>query len=219
MYIDSELNWDFHRNKICKKAKQLSAWILNTFYTRDKNFMITLFISLVRPILEYGCEIWCPYKLKDILAIEQIQRNFTSRITSIKDLNYYERMKELNVMSLQRRREKLILLHIWKIKNNIYPNSIDIKFKQERRTRADKARVPSLPKVSQGLITKYDESFIVRSARLWNKLTPEITTINSLNEFKTKLNNFLSKIPDRPAFPGYYSPNHNSVLDFHSFSL
>ena len=107
IYIDAEINWDYHRNKIYKKAKQLCGWILNTFFTRNKNIMRTLFVSLVRPIIEYGCEIWSPYKIKDILLLESIQRNFTSKITSLKYINYTERMKELRLTSLQRRREKL----------------------------------------------------------------------------------------------------------------
>ena len=214
IYIDSELNWDQHRITICKKAKKLSGWIFNTFFTRDKYTMRILFISLIRPILEYGCEIWSPYKIKDILMIEHIQRNFTSRITGISDLTYPERIKTLNLLSLQRRREKLTILHTWKIKNNVYPNSTDLKFKSDRRTGADRAMIRPLPKVNSKLITKFDGSFLVNSARLWNKLPPKLTTIADYNKFKTGLNLHISKLPDNPPFPDYPSMNHNSILDF-----
>ena len=175
--------------------------------------MRTLFISLIRPILEYGCEVWSPHKVKDILQIEQLQRNFTSRIWNLEESDYWERLTKLGLESLQRRREKITILHIWKIKNNIYPNSIDIKFKQERRTQADKAVIRPLPRVHQKLLTKFDESFIIRSGRLWNKIPPELSRLTNYNEFKTKLNQFLSKIPDKPPIPGYPFANHNSVLD------
>ena len=176
--------------------------------------MVTLFTSLVRPVLEYGCEIWCPYKIKDVIAIEKIQQNFTSKISSLSNLDYWQRLAELGLESLQRRRDKLVILHTWKIKNAIYPNTINLQFKEERRTKADRAIIRPLPKVHQGLITKFDESFIVRSARLWNKIPPNLTKLRNYNEFKIKLNQFLSKIPDKPPIPGYSFVNHNSVLDF-----
>ena len=50
--IDNKLTWNIHYNTICKKAKQLSAWILHTFYSRDKSTMLVLFKSLIRSRLD-----------------------------------------------------------------------------------------------------------------------------------------------------------------------
>ena len=47
VFIHHNLDWDSHIINICKKAKQLTAWILNVFYTRNKTVMLTLFNSLV----------------------------------------------------------------------------------------------------------------------------------------------------------------------------
>ena len=175
--------------------------------------MILLFNSLVRPILEYCCELWSPYKIKDIVMLEQVQRNFTFKIIQNKNLDYWERLVELEISSLQRRREKLILLYVWKIKNQILPNSINLNFKLEKRTKAMKAVIKSLPRIQSKTITKMDESILVRSARLWNKLPANITTINNYQKFKTKLTLFLSKLPDKPPMPGYNYGNNNSVID------
>ena len=135
------------------------------------------------------------------------------KITTVKDLNYWERLDKLKIMSLQRRREKIAILHIWKIKNQIYPNSIEVKFKKDRRSQADRAVLRPLPKVQMGLVTKIDESFLIRSAKLWNKIPPNLTTITNYSTFKSELHLFLSKLPDRPPLPGYSFANHNSVLD------
>ena len=213
VFVDSELTWDIHRSKIYKKSRQITGWILNTFYTRQKKPMILLFNSLVRPILEYCCELWSPYKIKDIVMLEQVQRNFTFKIIQNKNLDYWERLVELEISSLQRRREKLILLYVWKIKNQILPNSINLNFKLEKRTKAMKAVIKSLPRIQSKTITKMDESILVRSARLWNKLPANITTINNYQKFKTKLTLFLSKLPDKPPMPGYNYGNNNSVID------
>ena len=146
--IDSELNWNVHRNNICRKSRQMSGWILNTFYTRKQEPLITLFKSLIRPILEFGCEIWIPYKIKDICEIEQIQRSYTSKISDIRLLNYWDRLEKLEISSLQRRRELIILTTIWKIKNNLYPNTINITFKLHPRSQKEEAVLPPLPRTN-----------------------------------------------------------------------
>ena len=145
--------------------------------------------------------------------IEQIQRSFTSRISGLKDVSYWDRLKVLNIASLQRRREMLIILHIWKVKNNIYPNTIGLEFKLHNRTNAMKAVLKPLPKVRGKLLTKYEESFIIRACKLWNILPPLLTHVPLLNSFKYQLKNFLKDIPDKHPLPGYAILNDNSLLE------
>ena len=49
---------------------------------------------------------------KDIQAIKAIQRTFTCKTAEVQHLNY----------SLQRRRERYIIIHIWKIAQHMVPN-------------------------------------------------------------------------------------------------
>ena len=195
------------------KAKQICGWILSVFFSRDKKTMLTLFNSLVRSKLEYCCSIWNPHLIKDINQIEQVQRSFTFRIKNMQDLDYWDRLKSLNIMSLQRRREFNILLHLWKIGNGQYPNSIDLEFKHKLRSNAIEAIVKPLPKVKGRVLTTYDESFTVRGARLWNTLPAPLTHISSFSLFKSALLNHLKTIPDRPPLPGYSCQSSNSLLD------
>ena len=52
--------------------------------------------------------------------MEAIQWTFTYKITEVQHLNYYERLHELKLYSLQRRRERYIIIYIWKIIINKY---------------------------------------------------------------------------------------------------
>ena len=45
-------------------------------------------------------------------AIEAIQQTFTYKITEVHHLNYWERLQELKFYSLQRRRERYIIIYI-----------------------------------------------------------------------------------------------------------
>ena len=96
------------------------GWVLRVFQSRKRSLMLKLLKSHVIPLLEYCCQLWNPCKAKDIQAIEAIQRTFT--YTEVQHLNYWERLHELKLYSLQRRRERYIIICIWKITQHMDPN-------------------------------------------------------------------------------------------------
>ena len=69
----------------------------------------TAFEVLVRPILEYACAVWNPYLVKDIYAIESVQRR-ASRLICGSGKEYTERLGELKWDSLELRRKYLSLV-------------------------------------------------------------------------------------------------------------
>ena len=143
--------------------------------------MMTLFNSLVRSRLEYCCQIWNPTRINQINSLEKIQRSFTCKIKSIQNLNYWERLTKLGIMSLQRRREQQIILFVWRIKNGTVPNDINFKFLDKNLRSGELAVINPMPKVHGKLLTLYESSFIVRAAKLWNILPPNLANIKIFN--------------------------------------
>ncbi len=113
--MSSNCSFEAHLDKSVKTCSQLVGWILRTFSTRDKLTMLTLFKSLVLPRIEYGSQLWSPYKICQINSVERIQRSFTKHISNMYDLSYEERLQTLNLYSLQRRRDRYMIIYIWKI--------------------------------------------------------------------------------------------------------
>ena len=214
LFINSHLNWDDHISKLCKVGRQISGWILNVFFSRKSDVLITLFNSLVRSRLEYVCQVWDPIKINQIDALEDIQRRFTSKFTDSRNLNYWERLKKFKMMSLQRRREKLTILFVWRIKYNRAPNVINLIFVKTITRSSERALVKPMPKVGGSLLTLYENSFAVKAAKLWNKLPVKITKIDSFNAFREKLDTLLELYPDKPPVRGYYHTNSNSLLEY-----
>jgi len=66
--------------------------IKHNFINRSKEAIISLYKSLVRPHLEYCCQIWCPYYKKDIKLIKRVQRQAIKLVTGMKELNYNDRL-------------------------------------------------------------------------------------------------------------------------------
>jgi hypothetical protein len=128
--------------------------------------MTTLYKSLIRSLLEYCCPLWNPGKVTEIHLTEGVQRTFTSRVGGLQHLNYWERLKELKMMSLQRRRERYIILIMWKILHKVVPNCCAIKFRVTSR-QGEVALIPPLSKTSsQSNQSLYDRSFAVQGPKL-----------------------------------------------------
>ena len=169
--------------------------------------------------MEYCSQIWDPCKIDQIDSLEQVQRHFTSKFKNLANLNYWERLKKLKIMSLQRRREKLTILTIWKIKYNRAPNVIDLKFIETNTKKSVKAILKPLPKVKGSLLTLFENSFAIKAVKLWNKLPTEITLIDSFSVFQKQLDALLNLYPDNPPVKGYYHVNSNSLLDYRTINI
>ena len=208
--VSSDLSWDNHINSMLQKAKMMSAWVLNVFKCRDSCTMLTLYKSLIRSLLEYCCPLWHPTTIGLTQKIEALQRSFTRKISGCQDMNYWERLSHLKLMSLQRRRERYIIITMWKILNNRHPNNMNIQFNEPNRSGIT-AKLPRLsnPKMCNARHqTMFDSSFKMQGPKLWNLIPAKITLISDLEEFKIGLyDNFLSKKPDRPPVRGYTCAN------------
>lgn len=203
--------------EVAARGRQRMGWILRTFTTRDAFPMLTLYKALVLPLLEYCCQLWCPSGINRIRQLEAIQRTFTSRVAGLAALNYWERLQQLNLYSLERRRERYIIIYVWKIVRGLAPN-IDGRDCIATYTSERRGRFCAVPPVSgralQRVQTLRENSLLVRGPRLFNCLPASLRAHQGeLSSFKAQLDSFLSTIPDQPRLPHYHQPaTSNSIV-------
>ncbi len=65
------------------KTNRMLGFINRNFFFRNKDIILTLYISLAKLHLEYDVEIWMPRHIKDITKLEAVQRRATKMITSL----------------------------------------------------------------------------------------------------------------------------------------
>ncbi len=59
------------------KANRMLGFINRNFSFKNKDVILPLYISLVRPHLEYVVQFWSPRHAKDIAKLEAVQRRAT----------------------------------------------------------------------------------------------------------------------------------------------
>ena len=210
--VTQSLTWSPHIRNIVDGANKMAAWILSVFSTRDREIMMILYKSLVRPRVEYSCPLWDPKKIGDIILIEQVQRHFTSLIEDLQELTYYERLNRLKLMSLQRRRERYSILHLHKIIYQSVTSDLNITTNYSPR----RGLFVNIPPILKGTKAKFqtlrDSFFTVSAPQLFNSLPQSIRDEEVYETFKSKLTTYLLNIPDHPPISGESS--RNSVLHY-----
>jgi hypothetical protein len=212
--VDAGMTWSEHIGRTVSRARQMCGWTLSVFKSRDRTVMLTLYKSLIRSILDYCSPLWAPVAIGQIQLVESVQRTFTSRISNMRELNYWDRLKELHLMSIQRRHERYFMIYMFKLRTSLVPNDIGIVIEDTGRC-GFKARVPAPPVAKSAKIQAlYDRSFSTRGPKLWNCLPKLVRDQTEMDKFKSELGTFLAQIPDEPPTPGYVRANNNSVLDW-----
>ncbi|XP_036366803.1 dentin sialophosphoprotein-like [Octopus sinensis] len=66
---------------------------------------MTLWKSFILNRLDNCSQLWSPYTTRTIAELEAVQRHYTKKIASMERLSYWDRLTELRLYSLERRRE------------------------------------------------------------------------------------------------------------------
>ncbi|CAL4077013.1 unnamed protein product, partial [Meganyctiphanes norvegica] len=189
-------------------CKRISGMILRTFTTRDPEIMLKLFSTYIRSRIEYCCCIWSPNLQYEIDELERLQKTFTSKIEGMEEKDYHERLKLLNLYSLERRRERYLVIYAWQMIEGIKENVLKL---QSTNGRIRAIWSKPIRWSFRGKKIKHSSRSIVhnstakRMERLFNCLPPYIRNIKgkTVDTFKRTLDKWLQTIPDLPKIDNY----------------
>ena len=214
--MSSSANFDPHVNKTVVAANLKAGWVLRTFRTREPELMLTLWKSLVLPILDYCCQLWAPSSAGSIQALENVQKAYLSKISGMYQHDYWQQLSILRLYSLQRRRERYIIIYVWKIIEGLVPN-FGINTSVNLRT----GRFCVVPHVRSSTHRRVQSlrfaSLSVNGPRLFNSMPKNVRNINgcATDVFKSALDRYLKSVPDEPRVKKlipYCSRSSNSLL-------
>ena len=172
------------------KANRILGFISRSVSNRTTKVILQLYLALVRPHLDYAVQFWCPYYRMDIDSIEKVQRRMTKMICEVRGLLYENRLKRLNLHSLERRRVRGDLIEVFKWMKGINKGDIGrvLKISMQDRTRTNGFKLDKF-RFQKEIGRNWFGNRVVDE---WNRLPSDIIAAPSLDSFKHRLDKYMT---------------------------
>ena len=188
--ISNDLKYVKHCKNVCKKAYNMLGFITRNIEFKTPEVILPLYNSLVRPHLEYAVQFWDPHLNKDKNKLEAVQRRATKMIPSIRTKSYEDRLIELDLFSLSKRRLRGKLIECYKILKGLsnVPAERLFTFAPDLPTRGN-----SLKLRGQAVTLDSTKYFFTNDVvDKWNNLPEHVVSSTSVKMFKSSLDRHLS---------------------------
>ena len=184
--INNNLKWTKHIDHILSNASRMLDVSLKLQYKLDRKSLETIYVSFIRPKLEYGCQIWDDCSIQDKDRLENFQIKAARLVTGAKKGTSHELLyNELNWEKLSDRRRNVKILFMHKIVNKLVPEYLcdllpdKVGANVNIKTR-NSGNIRQLPCKT----SKFSHSILPDCIKMWNSLDPCVRDTADFDTFK-----------------------------------
>ena len=120
--MDSDGTFNTHINTLIKKLRKKIGWVLRSFYSRNIDFMRQIFISLIRPHMDYCAQLWAPSEGPGLDKLENFLYDYSKYVPEIRNMSYEDRLKAMRLQLVQRRYDRYRIIYTRKCALGLVPD-------------------------------------------------------------------------------------------------
>jgi hypothetical protein len=190
--VDNQLRFHGHVRDIVRRAAGLCSSLLRSTVNRSPEFMVTIFVTHVWPIIDNYCScVWNVGFVEDMHLMESVHRRWTKQEYGLSNVDYNARLRALDLFSIRGRVLRAGLIKYWKVLccdmegfdlNVLFQRAVDV------RMRGHQYKL-IMPLYATDVRKRF---FNVRHVKIWNSQPCAVVESTSVSRFKVSLADFVN---------------------------